>query len=68
VRERETVSPRDPTIFRHEERSWVSLLTCQGYDERSGTYRYRYLVRAVLVRVEADGGSSAGREVRLRGD
>ncbi len=39
-------------ITRHEELDWVTLLTCQQYDEASKSYLYRWVVRAVLTRVD----------------
>ncbi len=52
VREEDLVRPTDPSIFRHEERSWVTLLTCESWDERTETYLMRRLVRAVLMEIE----------------
>jgi LPXTG-site transpeptidase (sortase) family protein len=52
VRETALTDPYDPDIMRHEERPWVTLVTCQGYDERSDSYRWRRVVRAVLIRVD----------------
>ena len=40
------------TVFKHEEKSWITLLTCEDYKEKSETYTYRRMVRAVLVSVE----------------
>jgi len=60
VREASLVRPSSPSIFRHEERAWVSLITCAGYDDAAGTYRWRQLVRAVLVRVETTNAIPAG--------
>ncbi|MEE4195013.1 MAG: sortase [Anaerolineae bacterium] len=40
------------TVFQHEELDWVTLMTCYGFDEDTGSYHYRYLVRAVLVLVK----------------
>jgi sortase (surface protein transpeptidase) len=48
----EVVPPDDRDVFRHEEQSWVTLVTCYGFDEERGTYRWRVAVRAVLVSVE----------------
>jgi LPXTG-site transpeptidase (sortase) family protein len=40
------------TLTVHREEPWLSLVTCQDYDEESGTYSGRLIVRAVLVKVE----------------
>jgi len=53
VRAQELVRPDAPSIFRHEERAWITLVTCADFDERTDSYRSRRLVRAVLVSVEA---------------
>ena len=47
VRENARIAPNDWSILRHEEYSWLTLLTCQGYDTASDSYRYRRAVRAV---------------------
>ena len=39
-------------IFQHEELDWLTLFTCQRYNQKSGEYDYRILVRAVLVAVK----------------
>ena len=52
IRELDLVSPSDRQVFRHEERSWLTLVTCQGYDEREDAYRWRVVARAVLVKIE----------------
>jgi type VI secretion system secreted protein VgrG len=39
-------------MMKHEDKSWVTLVTCQGYDEATDAYKYRILVRAVLVEVK----------------
>jgi LPXTG-site transpeptidase (sortase) family protein len=41
-------------LARHEDYSWLTLVTCQQYDEQTGSYRYRRVVRAVLVSVSAE--------------
>jgi LPXTG-site transpeptidase (sortase) family protein len=48
------VDASDPTVMRHEEKPWLTLLTCRDYDEKTGSYRNRVVVRAVLVRVEQE--------------
>ena len=39
-------------VMKHEELSWVTLLTCESYNADTSSYVYRRLVRAVLVSVE----------------
>ena len=53
VRSVARILPSDNTVLHHEEYSWLTLLTCQGYNEDSRTYGYRTVVRAVLMRIEA---------------
>ena len=45
------VEPNDTSIFKHEEKPWLTLVTCKEYDEKTNTYRKRVVVRAVLVSV-----------------
>jgi LPXTG-site transpeptidase (sortase) family protein len=52
VRETRLYRPGDDRIIRHEETPWLTLITCQGYDERMDTYRWRRVVRAVLIDVD----------------
>lgn len=54
VREVAHVSPQDPFVLRHEDLSWLTLITCEGYIEETDTYQGRVAVRAVLVSVETD--------------
>jgi len=51
IRSNRTVSPLSD-VFKHEEYPWLTLITCQGYDETSDSYLYRTVVRAVQVRIE----------------
>jgi LPXTG-site transpeptidase (sortase) family protein len=53
VQSNRRVSPR-ANVFEHEELPWVTLVTCQGYNEVSDSYRYRVIVRAVQVRIEPE--------------
>jgi LPXTG-site transpeptidase (sortase) family protein len=39
-------------VTKHEDLPWLTLVTCSGYDENSGAYLYRVVVRAVLVKKE----------------
>jgi sortase (surface protein transpeptidase) len=38
-------------LIKHEVLPWLTLITCYGYDEKTGSYRWRTVVRAVLVKV-----------------
>jgi LPXTG-site transpeptidase (sortase) family protein len=40
------------SVIKHETLPWVTLITCRGYDEASNSYKYRVVVRAVLVDVK----------------
>jgi LPXTG-site transpeptidase (sortase) family protein len=53
IRTNNSVLPTDITPFRHEKSSWLTLITCLGYDSYSGEYRYRQVARAVLISIEA---------------
>jgi len=56
VREVEQVSPSDvAAMLKHEDQSWVTLVTCHGYSGTGADYDYRELVRAVLVDVISAG-------------
>jgi LPXTG-site transpeptidase (sortase) family protein len=46
------VNPNNTSIITHEENPWLTLITCQGYDEESDSYKWRIVVRAVLVKVK----------------
>jgi len=39
-------------VFKHEEYDWVTLLTCEGYNPLTSGYRFRRMVRAVLVEIK----------------
>ncbi len=54
------VRPDDLSVLGHEQYDWVTLITCRNYDEDLGAYRWRVVVQAVLVSVEADGQTGAG--------
>jgi LPXTG-site transpeptidase (sortase) family protein len=52
VRKVEYLKPTDVSkAFEHKEESWVTLLTCRSYDEKTDTYRQRIAVKAVLIKV-----------------
>ena len=54
VRANTVVAPGDTSVFKHEEKSWLTLVTCKEYDEKTNMYKKRVVVRAVLVKVEVD--------------
>ncbi|MEO8357955.1 MAG: sortase, partial [Chloroflexota bacterium] len=54
VRTNQIVAPNDTSVLKHEEKPWLTLVTCKEYDEKTNTYRKRVVVRAVLVSVELD--------------
>jgi LPXTG-site transpeptidase (sortase) family protein len=54
VRTNAVVAPNDTSAFKHEEKSWLTLVTCKEYDQKANTYKKRILVRAVLIKVEAE--------------
>jgi hypothetical protein len=41
-------------VTQHEEYDWLTLLTCESWNQLSQSYDYRRVVRAVLVGVEAE--------------
>ena len=47
------ISPTDRSVIKHEERPWITLVTCTDYDPKTSTYKSRFIVRAVLVKVTA---------------
>ncbi|MGC8855570.1 MAG: sortase, partial [Anaerolineae bacterium] len=51
VRQVRQVSPYALSPLRHEDLPWLTLITCREYDIRTNTYRYRTVVRAVLIKV-----------------
>ncbi len=54
VRSVKKVSVNDISLFQHEEKPWLTLVTCADYDEASGTYLSRLVVRAALIESRAD--------------
>jgi LPXTG-site transpeptidase (sortase) family protein len=52
IRENRTVRPTDvASVLKHEEISWLTLITCKTYNEKTGEYESRTVVRAVLIKV-----------------
>lgn len=46
------VMPDDIRILRHEEKPWITLVTCDKYDVKTGEYLRRVVVRAVLIDID----------------
>ncbi|HNO30139.1 MAG TPA: sortase [Anaerolineales bacterium] len=54
VRENRTVRPENTSILGHEDKAWLTLLTCKSYDPEKNEYSNRTVVKAVLVTVRED--------------
>ena len=53
VRENMSISPDDiQKAMLHKEKDWVTLLTCEDFNELTSEYSARRIVRAVLVSVK----------------
>lgn len=44
------VDAADEDTFQHEEDDWLTLITCQSYDELTKAYRWRVVVRAERIK------------------
>jgi LPXTG-site transpeptidase (sortase) family protein len=54
VRQNELLAPTQiSAALKHEEASWITLLTCEDYNTLGETYTSRRMVRAVLVNVSS---------------
>ncbi len=47
----EVVQANDASVMKHEDKSFLTLITCDSYDERTGTYLHRVVIGAALVDV-----------------
>jgi LPXTG-site transpeptidase (sortase) family protein len=45
----EKMDATKPSILPHEGKPWLTLITCADYDEQTGTYLKRLVVKAALV-------------------
>ena len=48
------VFPNDYSMFYYDGYTWLTLITCEGYDKYTDNYLYRTLVKAVLVKTELE--------------
>ena len=46
--------PNDTSALSHEDNSWLTLVTCVGYNETLDNYKYRVAVRAVRVSAQVE--------------
>lgn len=51
VRANTVIEPDDASVFKHEIKVWLTLVTCKEYYEKTNTYGKRVVIRAVLVSV-----------------
>jgi LPXTG-site transpeptidase (sortase) family protein len=55
VRENQQILPTQlSTVFKHEVYSWLTLVTCEDYNNTRKSYNYRRMARAVLISVIAE--------------
>ncbi|MGD8456138.1 MAG: sortase [Anaerolineales bacterium] len=54
VRYNYLTTPGNSTPLRHEDYDWITLLTCERYSPTYETYRFRRVVRAVLIDVSPE--------------
>jgi LPXTG-site transpeptidase (sortase) family protein len=47
----ELVQPDDASVMKHQDKSFLTLITCDSYDEETNTYLNRVAIGAVLVDV-----------------
>jgi len=45
------VQPDDASVMKHEDKSFLTLITCDTYDEKTETYLHRVVIGAALVDV-----------------
>ena len=50
----------DPAILQHEEKSWLTLVTCADYSESAETYLKRLVVKAEFIQNQPDRWRSSG--------
>ena len=52
VRQSSVILPTNiKTLFQHEDDSWLSLVTCENFNDKTGKFANRRLVRAVLISI-----------------
>jgi LPXTG-site transpeptidase (sortase) family protein len=51
VRSVTTVNADNMSAFKHEDKAWITLVTCKEFDAKTDTYKKRIVVKAILVDV-----------------
>jgi len=52
VRQNRKIPPTNiSAVFKHEDCDWVTLVNCESYNEKTKSYKYRRMVRAMLISV-----------------
>jgi LPXTG-site transpeptidase (sortase) family protein len=54
VRSSARVRPDKLDVLSHTDRDWITLITCEDYDQRTDQFRTRLVVKAVLLDFDAD--------------
>lgn len=54
VRSIQSVPAEDTSALRHEDQPWLTLITCQKYDDQQKRYQERLVVSAVLLQVVSE--------------
>ncbi len=57
IRSNNYVQPGNLSVLGPEEYDWVTLITCESYNEETGEYELRTVARAVLVKVISETGA-----------
>jgi len=64
VRVNKVIVPSDTSVLKHEEKPWLTLLTCKNYNETTGVYANRIAVRAILTGVQMESSRAIPKGVR----
>jgi LPXTG-site transpeptidase (sortase) family protein len=52
VQQNRKIAPSNiSAVFEREEYDWITLVTCENYNEKTKSYKYRRMVCAVLISV-----------------
>lgn len=55
ITESQVIQPNNiAAAFKHEDKSWLTLITCENYQDKTETYLSRRMVRAVLISVSKE--------------